>query len=469
MNLFNNILSDSFFKPLTSKYKAIYLDCLEIIYDSYRTEYSFGVDKEIIIAGLENYFDNVATLEMVFDDNEAVVTEPRAKATAMVRYLKESGWIDEERSSDFKIKIILHDFAATIFESFIKIVRNEDIEYPGLISQIHATLISEEGYVKPYEYVIKQVARNTEEMLIGLKKLNTSIKRHIEKITSDKSAGEIIEEFFVYHREIGSKAYHRIKTSDNVSNFRPKIVEKIRAIMENDEIFNRAIAEYMGIEQIEDEDAVREEIRAILVGIISAFNRYDDILREIDYKHTKYIKSAVSRAQFLLTNSSSAEGKITRILTYLADDFNADDELNLNDAADDNILQLFNIFSQGFLDNESLYVIPITKTMAEPEEIGADEVLSEEEIERRILEQRIKNEIQFSRKNINKYVCAALENTKIIAASALPLASRRDLIRIIFIFLYAREPNQPYKVVTTEKEMAINEFRFHDFLIERCD
>ena len=51
MNLFN-IIPDNFFKPLTSKYKTNYIDCLRLIYNTYKSELSFGVDKEIVISEL---------------------------------------------------------------------------------------------------------------------------------------------------------------------------------------------------------------------------------------------------------------------------------------------------------------------------------------------------------------------------------------------------------------------------------
>ena len=47
MNLFDIVGSD-FFKALTGKYQNIFMDCLEIIYSTYRTELSYGVDREII-------------------------------------------------------------------------------------------------------------------------------------------------------------------------------------------------------------------------------------------------------------------------------------------------------------------------------------------------------------------------------------------------------------------------------------
>ncbi len=469
MNLFQ-IVPEDFFKPLTSKYKTTYIDCLRLIYNTYKTELSFGVDKEIIIAKLEHYFDSEAAAEMVFDeDDHEVARDSRAKANAIIRRLKDSGWIEYELANDFKVKVNLFDYAATMIESFNKIIRNEELEYQSLVSQIHATLLNQDGYAKPYEYIIKRVIENTEELMVGLKKLNTNIKKHIDAITNEKSAGEIVQDFFVYHKDIGSKAYHRIKTSDNISHFRSSIVESLYGILNDENIFKRAVQGYMEIEQVSDQAEAQDLLRNRILSIISAFRNYDDIISEIDYKHTKYIGSAVARAKFLLTNTNNAEGKISKILAYLADEFNADDTVNLNDELNDTLLDIFNIFPQAFIDSDSLYVVPISKKISLPEVLGDNHGISEEERALRKLAMQERSKNRFSRKNINTYVEALLKDNKVILASTLPLESKRDLIRVIFISLYGRDKKSIYKALPLDEMIAVNNFRFRDFIIERYE
>lgn len=468
MNLFQ-VVPEDFFKILTSKHKVVYFDCLQLIYSTYKSELSFGVDKEVILYELERYFDN-DTAEMVFDEDDSeVARDSRAKANAILRRLKDSGWLEFETANDYKVKVNLFDYAATMIESFNKMIKNEEMEYQSLVSQIHATLYNQEGYLKPYEYIIKRVIENTDELMVGLKKLNTNIKKHIDAITNEKSAGEIVQDFFVYHKDIGSKAYHRIKTSDNISHFRTGIIEKLQWILRDEQVFNRAMIGYMEIEQVSDEAEAQEALRNKLVGIISAFRNYDDIVSEIDNKHAKYIGSAVARAKFLLTNTNNAEGKISKILAYLANEFNADEALKLNDELDDELLGIFNIFPQGFIDNDSLYVVPISKKMSLPEVLGESLGFSEEERALRKLAMQESSRNRFSRKNINLYVDELLKESKTVVASTLPLESKRDLIKMIFISLYGRDRKSNYKVSPLNEVITINYFRFRDFLIERCD
>ncbi len=469
MNLFQ-IVPEDFFKPLTSKYKTTYIDCLRLIYNTYKTELSFGVDKEIIVAELEHYFDSEPAAEMVFDeDDNEVARDSRAKANAIIRRLKDSGWIEYELANDFKVKVNLFDYAATMIESFNKIIKNEELEYQSLVSQIHATLLNQDGYAKPYEYIIKRVLENTEELMVGLKKLNTNIKKHIDAITNEKSAGEIVQDFFVYHKDIGSKAYHRIKTSDNISHFRSSIIEKLSGILNDEHVFKRALQGYMEIEQVADQAKAQDLLRSKILSIISAFRNYDDIISEIDYKHAKYIGSAVARAKFLLTNTNNAEGKISKLLAYLSDEFNADDTLNLNDELDDAMLEIFNIFPQGFIDSDSLYVVPISKKMSLPEVLGDKLGISEEERYLRKLAMQERSKYRFSRKNINRYVETLLKENKAVLASTLPLESKRDLIRVIFISLYGRDKKSIYRATPLDETTSVNNFRFRDFLIERCE
>ena len=89
--------------------------------------------------------------------------------------------------------------------------------------------------------------------------------------------------------------------------------------------------------------------------IIDHFRSYDEIVAEIDRKHTKYIRNAVERAKFLLLNTNNMEGKVSTVLQYLAEEFNEEEKNNLAEEVPDDICILFNIFPQGFLKTLDRY------------------------------------------------------------------------------------------------------------------
>jgi len=442
-----------------------------LIYNTYRTEMSFGVDREVVVSQLEQFFEAQAdggSSAMVFDEDEEVASDARSKAVGILRRLKDSGWVEYEQGADYKTRVNLFGYATTLLETFQKLILNEEMEYQSLVSQIHGTLFNQDAYVKPYEYIIKRVAQNTEELMIGLKQLNTNIKKYIDAITNEKSANEIVEDFFLYHKDIGSKAYHRIKTSDNISYFRAAILDKLYELLNQEIIFNKAVAGYMEIEQVDSEEEAKIKLTVLIQHIISAFRNYDAIIQEIDDKNSRYMSSAVARAKFLLTNTNNAEGKIARILGFLAEELNQIETMGLNDDADEQLLQLFSMFPQGYVDSESLYVLPISKKIGAPEELENLLGMSEDERSLRKEAQKERDQNRFSRKNINAYVEALLKQAqgKPIMASDLKPESKRDVIRLAFISLYGRDIKSKYKVLPTDQWITYGNFRYPDYRIE---
>ena len=258
-----------------------------IIYDTYRSELSFGVERDVLVLKLEQYFDDQLEFEQVFEEDEETAVNSKEKANLVLRKLKDCGWIEYETASDYKTMVNLKDYASTMIESFIKITRQDELEYQSLISQIHATLLNQDAYVKPYEYIIKRVHENTEELIVGLKKLNTNIKQYIEKLTNDKPVNEVLDDLFKYQNEIGSKSFHRIKTSDHISRFRISIRENLSRILNDENIFRKAVKGYMEIEMGDKKDrlAAEQNLRQMVLGVLRAFENYDDIVKEIEEKH----------------------------------------------------------------------------------------------------------------------------------------------------------------------------------------
>jgi len=462
-----DVVGDSFFKPLSSQFKKIYVDCLNIIYDTYRTELSYGADREIMVAKLTDYFECLGVAEIQFEEDQETLKDSRTKAASFLRKLKEYGWIEYDVGNDNKIRIIMPNHAVSFLQTIKSVTSLEEMEYQSEISSIYSLLTNEELLLRPYVQVIKPVYDHTLALFTGLKKLNTSIRSYIDELTADKTSEEILEDFFTYHEEIGSKAYYRIKTSDNVSKFRNIIVGRLQEILENRERFDLVVQGYMNVEGITDIDEGIDKVRGIIADIIEHFRSYDEIVEEIDRRNTKYIRNAVARARFLLLNSNNSEGKISKILQYLSDEFNKDEDENLTEDASDDICRLFNMFPQGFLSGESLKTISINKRITDVDEITENYEISEEERELKRMIIREKNKNRFSRKNITNYVLDILEKQSVIKASDMEVTSRRDMIRIIFINLYGRADKSEYVIISKNEIIEKEGFRFRDFEIKR--
>lgn len=79
MTLFD-VVGGDLFRALTSQYKEIYLDCLIIIYNSYRSELSYGVDRETLVLKLTDYFETSVSSEIQMESDAEILRDSRAKA-----------------------------------------------------------------------------------------------------------------------------------------------------------------------------------------------------------------------------------------------------------------------------------------------------------------------------------------------------------------------------------------------------
>lgn len=467
MQLFE-ILGDNFFKPLTSKYHDIFADCLIIIYETYNNELSYGVDKEYIIDKLVTYFENKQSDNIVFeDDTESIAITPREKAQAIIRKLKDCNWIELEQSLEYKTLITLLSHSVTIIQSLRSITKNNELEYEASVSTIYSILNNKKSYDKPYQYAIKEVYYKTKELISELKKLNSNIKNYIDSITMDKDTKDIIEMFFEYQNNIFSKPFRRIHTSENISIFRKSIIEKLKYILNDENILNLSTNGYMKVEECSNFEVAKETIINMINNIIYAFEyTYDDIVKDINYRNSKYIESAIARAKFLLSNNNDIEGKINQILRSMVEDINVNNQ-SLNDYISSDLEPLFEIIPQGFIDNQSLAVIPIDRKTGIPEEIYVDNSISQ--TERNQLKEKLKHqqENKFSKKNINRYVINILKDRPYILASQLELCVKHDVIRIIYIKLYANTDKVDYTITNVNNKIVKSSFEFMDFKIER--
>ena len=347
INIFD-IVPENYFSILSSPNKLMYIKIISLVYSLVKNGLSYGIDKEILIDEIEDYL-NAINYEVI--DEEEGINNNRDRANSLIRRLINTGWIYPENTSDYKVIINFHDYSITILESFIKIVDRESIEYQGNIISIYTLLYSEEKS----GIVIKQVYEYTKGIISGLKSLNANIKKYMDRLTKQKTPEEIMEEFFGnYTKEVIDKSYHRLKTSENISKYRPRIIEKLKEDLDNNEFIQSVANFYKEDREIDDINAAILLVKGIIREIIEAFEEFDDIMEEIDNKNTKYIKSAVTRAKFLLNNSKDITGNIKNILSYVNDQYK---ELELSLSRDylEEITDLFTLYS--FFSTNAVFFI----------------------------------------------------------------------------------------------------------------
>lgn len=461
------IVGNDFFRPLTGKYQGVFIDCLEIIYESYRTELSYGVDRDILIALLTDYFERNGSAEIRFEDEQDVFRDSRSKAAEFLRKLKAYGWVEYEFDNNGNAKIVMQHYAVSVMQAFVSVSAQSEMEYQSEVSSVFSLLTNETLLDRPYPQVIKPVYERTLALFTELKKLNTGIRKYIDELTDGMTAEEIMEHFFSYNDVIASKAYHRMKTSDNVSRFRNTIESRLKDILNDRALMEKAVIGYQNIEGENDKDEAAGKLTEMITSVIDNFRSYDEIEKEINSKHAKYIRNAANRARLAFINSNDLEGKLSAVIRSLAAAFDAEEEYSLYDDVPDDYCRIFNMFPQGFISGESLKTLAISKKMNDVDEVFSAPIVSDEEMRERRELLKKKNEHRFSRKNINAYVNSLLDSKTEISASEIEVNSKRDMIRLIFICLYGRDKSSGFMVIPKENTISNKGFTFKDFTLKR--
>ncbi len=458
-----DIVPKNFFSPLAAPGKIVYWECICRLFAVTSRQLSFGVEREILVDELQYYFDSSMAADMQEEELEETESmTSRDKANFMLRRLENYGWIYTDVDYSYVQRVNFRDYAIQIIKTLIGVSEERRAEYQGYIYTIYN--LARAGNMNPGLGLL-QIVENMDALLTGLKSLNANIKRYIDELTKHSTVAEILDALLNdYYTNVVDKAYHRLLTSDNVSKFRPEIIERLEANSRSRRFLNAAAKEISELKEITLEEA-DEMVLELLHEVIDAFRKMDEILDEINKKNTRYQRAAINRARFLLSSSEDIRGQLKEILTFMNEriqeknqEYNAICELEEMD-------RLIKIFSWNYLDTDSLYApiegrkefVPQEMELLVPDEEARD-------AKRRSMYQKMEKILTLEK--IDAYVKEHLGDRERMPASSLPIGEGDTFIRMIYIRLYGRRKKVSYKLELKEV-VEIGGFRFRDFEIIR--
>lgn len=427
------LIPENFFKLLTSNQKEIYADCLFLLFNHLDKANSYGDKKEIIIEVLSQHV-------------------PKTKALIILRKLKEYGWIYEENIGNYEVVINFTYYAVQIVKTLSELKVKNNLDYYGYLFAIYSML-------KNIEYeslgdILDQIFFNMKIIMNRLKILNANINKYIQELISNSNIENlplIVNTLFNdYKKNIVDEYYQRLKTSDNLSKYRPFIISKLNEISINSAIINDAAKTLVAKNKFNDITSSQAHIYQQISYIISSLNNIEVVVNEIDKKNSQYIKTAITKILYIVSNTEDTTGKIKKIIDYIVK--------NKNDKK--TIHTLFSLNTSRFLSHKSLYKVP-KKVHFETQKIQNEKKL--DDYCKTKYMQKILEYSRFSKQRIVNYVKELLKDTNEISASKLPLNNYEDYLRLILIFMYAN--NSFYKIKRSKDFIKVNGFCFYDFQI----
>jgi len=318
-------LPELFFAPLASPNRHHYAALLLTYYRLF-LEYHHGVERDLVVDRFASYFaslDSPAAPEEILNDGEGpsdtLTPDPRGLAAAVLRKLISYGWMDEEEQLDFTRLVTIKSYARPFFEALDATDRGAAVEYESHIVAVYSSLVGDSARDHG-EHAVLNAHYHTRMLIESLKVLEQNIRGHVQALFEhDESIPEILRSHYdVYMHEVVDRAYTRLKTSDNLSRYRPKIARSIAGFLKNESWLEQTAGRLALIQRI-DAATARERVRSMLVEIRDDLASIDPILESIDDRNRRYSRISTERIRAKLHADTSLQGRISALVSAIGD------------------------------------------------------------------------------------------------------------------------------------------------------
>jgi hypothetical protein len=245
--------------------------------------------------------------------------DDRAAANRFLRRLINAEWLGEETLPDYTRVINITPHARPFFEALARVDEGLKTEYESHVVAVYSLLcgdaVEENGH-----YAILNAHSATAALIDSLKVLSQSIKGHYDRFTTETAQAEVKGilhlHYDIYAAEILDGAYKRLKTSDNLSRYRPRIQKKVGELLANETWLTESARKYARIAALTQEES-RQRLTAMLEEIRDILRAVDPLLDDIDRRNMLYARSSIERVKALLEPDSTLAGKLGSLIRKL--------------------------------------------------------------------------------------------------------------------------------------------------------
>ncbi|MDR1903220.1 MAG: DUF5716 family protein [Treponema sp.] len=244
----------------------------------------------------------------------------RGLASRFLRRLIGAGWLSEETLTDYTQVINITPQGRPFFEALVRVEEGLKTEYESHVVAVYSLLCADAAAENGH-YAAINAHTATMSLIDSLKVLSGSIKGHYDRFT--KNAAESAEissllhlHYDLYANDILDGAYKRLKTSDNLSRYRPRIIKKIGGLLADEEWLT-ASAQKLCRMRSGTVSENRLQLQKYLEEIRDSLRAVDPLLDEIDHRNMLYAKASTERVKTLLEPESSVAGKVAALVKAL--------------------------------------------------------------------------------------------------------------------------------------------------------
>ena len=243
--------------------------------------------------------------------------------------------------------------------------------------------------------------------------------------------------------EVVDRAYNRLKTSDNLSKYRPKIIHTINELMQNDQWLKRTSEKFSMIKRLSREQT-EPLITSMLKEIKNDLKSIDPILEEIDDKNRRYSKISTEMIKVKLYSDSSLKGKINDIVSSIQNGKLSHEDL------------FHNIQRTQFLRSDSLFSRKLTRV--KPDYLKKPEKDDSFDIELAETELRLRIKKQLNPEKISDFLKSHCEGESIMGEEI--ATNMENFVRLLYATLYSESREFDFQVTWYDEYITVDRFRF---------
>ncbi len=465
-----SIVPDNFFSPLASPNRRHYAALLILYWRTFQ-EFPRGVERAELMRRFTEYFDlcrdavaeedgepigdtgemDGAVLantegelftggEGDLDTDVALVSEEPARLQAgrFLRALVAAGWMSIETLEDYTKMVNVTSWARPFYEALSRIDEGHSTEYESHVVAIYSLLCSDAAEDNGH-YAVLNAHESTVALNDSLKALLQGIKDHYERLGGSDGDGSVAEllhrHYDLYAQEILDGAYKRLKTSDNLSRYRPRILRRVQELKGDSAWLAASAAKYARSARIGIDEA-KDRLFRMLDEIREVLKELDPLLAEIDRRNMQYARSSAERLRLLLEPDSSLASRFAQIARAVSH------------RSDLRNLLSHRLYRAAVLTPESRY--RRWNRTAEAADFSDRSLADDAELERAEAELRLRIAKQLNPERVASWLDAKGGKDRPLPAASL-VADSESWVRVLYAVLYAESRGESFGY-TAERE-----------------
>jgi hypothetical protein len=359
-------------------------------------------------------------------DENALV---RALARRLTARLERSGWIHFQYRSGQGEIMSFHPYAARIAETLLRVARDEQPIFQGLVHSI-AALLDPRAFAQRPGVSLAEAKRNTLELSRELKILERNIHLFTQRLLDEaNTAAAVLAEGIDRYEHAVLANYHRLKTIDNVYRQRSAILERLSAI-EQDERALQSAADWYAAQSRSPLEEAKAAVAADLQSLRSHFDAIPDLVAEIDARNARFSGVALRKLRYLLRQDRKTETQLEFVVGALAQGEAPELE--------------FDVFRCELLADGFLYTPPTKRPKPLPQALAGPSGIDREEIYKDAAA-RVRR--LFARRRIEEFASRVLGGRSSASLDELTIEGDQDYIRLVYLVGYGLDGSSSFTFV----------------------